>query len=276
MIWQLGIYFSDLSQRFRYPKRRASRQVSARYESVRHKSLLCLLFCLLLMGAVTPVWGGVVSGEIQLTGSKIPAVNKKHDYSGVVVWLTSMNRKSPLPPVVAHAEMLQKGKRFTPHILAIESGTRVDFPNLDPIFHNAFSNFNGQIFDIGLYPPGTSRSIRFTEPGIVKIFCNIHPFMSATIVVVDSRYFTVTDHIGRYSFHNVAPGKYRIHFFHERATQETLDGLERTIAVTAERRLLGATTISEAGYLAIGHKNKYGRDYPDNGDTTDGYSELLQ
>ncbi len=61
--------------------------------------------------------------------------------------------------------MLQKNKMFTPHVLAVETGTTVKFPNADPIFHNAFSSFNGQIFDVGLYPPGIDRTVRFSWPG---------------------------------------------------------------------------------------------------------------
>ena len=85
--------------------------------------------------------------------------------------------------------MLQKGKMFTPHILPIMTGTTVDFPNSDPIFHNAFSSYNGQIFDVGLYPPGTSKSVRFTRPGVVRVFCNIHPTMSAIILVLEHALF---------------------------------------------------------------------------------------
>ena len=88
-----------------------------------------------------------------------------------------------------HARLIQKDKTFTPHVLAIETGTTVDFPNYDPIFHNAFSNFSGQLFDIGLYAPGSSRSFRFQRSGMVRIFCNIHPAMSAVILVVDTPYF---------------------------------------------------------------------------------------
>jgi plastocyanin len=240
------------------------------------RSACATIATFLVLGLAAPVWAGSVSGEVRLVGSKIPAVKKKHDFSGVVVWLTPVGRTGAPRLVRKHATMIQKDKHFTPHILAIQSGTTVDFPNFDPIFHNAFSNFNGQIFDIGLYPPGTSRSIRFIEPGIVKIFCNIHPSMSATIVVVDSPYFTITDHEGQYLFPDVAPGAYRIHFFHERATAETLKKLSRIVVVKAEKRSLTSTSISEAGYLAVSHKNKYGRDYPDNGDSTDGYSTLLR
>ena len=92
--------------------------------------------------------------------------------------------------------MLQKNKTFTPHVLAITVGTMVDFPNRDFIFHNAFSNYNGETFDIGLYPPRTTKSIAFTRDGVVRVFCNIHPTMSAVIVVLKSPYFAVSDQNG--------------------------------------------------------------------------------
>ena len=66
-----------------------------------------------------------------------------------------------------------KDKKFIPHVLVIETGTTVDFPNLDPIFHNAFSNFNGQIFEPGAVSARTSQSVRFRRSGIVRVFCNI-------------------------------------------------------------------------------------------------------
>ena len=96
-----------------------------------------------------------VSGRVELRDSSEAAVVKSRNYSGVVVWLRPA---APVPASSGHARMVQSDKRFSPHILAVGIGTRVDFPNLDPIFHNAFSNFDGQLFDIGLYPPGGSRS----------------------------------------------------------------------------------------------------------------------
>jgi hypothetical protein len=213
-----------------------------------------------------PLLAGSLSGEVRLIDSQDSKLEKKN-VAGVVVWLTPIDDSFMHLPR-RHAEMLQKDKKFSPHILVISAGTIVDFPNSDPIFHNAFSNFEGQIFDIGLYAPGSSRSVRFDRPGIVRVFCNIHPSMSAIIVVVDSPYFTATDDDGGFSFPNVAPGAYLLHFFHERATPETLEKLVRTVSVTQAPIQLGTVTISEAGYLPVGHKNKYGRDYA----TTDGQS----
>src|SRR5271170_2310684 len=138
-------------------------------------------FCLLagpaLLPAANPL-GVYVTGAVQLTGSAESSVRKNEDFSGVVIWLETPGKKlTPVPS--EHVRMIQKDKRFSPHVLAVDVGSTVDFPNLDPIFHNAFSNFDGQIFDLTLYPPGTSRSVHFKHPGVVRIFCNIHPTMSA-------------------------------------------------------------------------------------------------
>jgi len=157
--------------------------------------------------------------------------------------------------------MLQKDKTFSPHVLAITVGTTVDFPNFDPIFHNAFSNYDGQIFDIGLYPPGTTRSIPFKREGVVRVFCNIHPAMSAVIVVLKSPYFAVSNKTGAFEIADVRPGSYRVYVFHERATEQTLAALVRTIEVSEQPLQLQPISVSESGYLEPPHKNKYGKDY---------------
>src|SRR2546430_373040 len=117
--------------------------------------------------------------------------------------------------------MVQKNKTFTPHVLAIPVGTVVDFPNFDPIFHNAFSNYNGQIFDVGLYPPGSSRSVRFQGPGLGRVFCNTPADMTAVIAVLNTPWFTVTSPDGKWTIPNVPAGDYSLHVFHERATSAT-------------------------------------------------------
>ncbi len=201
-----------------------------------------------------------VSGSVNLRDSRDPAVRKKLDYAGVVVWLEPVSGSYRRLPS-HHARMVQKDKTFTPHVIAIPVGGSVDFPNFDPIFHNAFSNYNGQLFDVGLYPPGSSRSVRFTRPGIVRVFCNIHANMSAIVAVLDTPWFTVTGKNGAFTIPDVPPGEYTVNYFHERALRATLNALTRRVTVGSDPVTIGPASISESGYLSIPHKNKYGRDY---------------
>jgi len=218
---------------------------------------------LLSLAVATNLVAGSVSGRVELRDSQDAAVRKYMDFSGVVVWLEPVaGSPAPAPPG-ASAKMIQKDKTFTPHVLPIRVGTSVDFPNFDPIFHNAFSNYNGKIFDVGLYPPGTSQRVRFTRPGIVRVFCNIHANMSAVIVVLSTPYFQATPKNGNFQIHDVPPGEYTLHVFHERATQVTLDSLTRRVMVGDGSVTLPAIGISESGYIVIPHHNKYGHDYTD-------------
>jgi len=206
---------------------------------------------------------GSVSGRVELRDSQEAGVRKRMDFSGVVAWLEPLNG---VPAVTSGAEkhvarMIQKDKTFTPHVLPIRVGTSVDFPNFDPIFHNAFSNYNGELFDVGLYPPGTSPRRRFSRAGIVRVFCNIHATMSAVIVVLNTPYFASTRTNGSFQLDDVPPGDYTLHVFHERATQATLDSLSRRVTVTEGSITLPVLSISESGYIVIPHHNKYGHDY---------------
>src|SRR5262245_3451628 len=105
-----------------------------------------------------------VTGTVQLVDSRDANVRHKSDYSGVVIWLERSGGSS-LPSRPRTVKIVQKQKRFVPHIVAVPVGSTVDFPNADPIFHNAFSNFAGQPFDVGLYAPGTSQKVRFVREG---------------------------------------------------------------------------------------------------------------
>jgi len=220
---------------------------------------LAAISCAILCAFPAPA--ATVTGHVDLVFSQDPNVRKHLDYSGVVVWLEPLDVALTLPRA-KHAEMVQKNKTFIPHVLAITVGTTVDFPNHDPIFHNAFSNYNGQIFDVSLYPPGSSRSITFQREGVVRVFCNIHPAMSAVIVVLKSPYFCVSGKNGSLQIAGVPPGSYRMHVFHERATDHTLSALTRIVEVTSDGAQLPPISVSESGYLQLPHKNKYGKDYP--------------
>jgi plastocyanin len=220
---------------------------------------------------VASVVAGTVSGKVELVSAHDSSTRKRADFSGAVVWLEPLSGAPLVPAGAVRAQMVQKNKTFTPHVLAITVGTVVDFPNFDPIFHNAFSNYNGQIFDIGLYPPGTTRSLAFRREGVVRVFCNIHPTMSAVIVVLKSPYFTTSSKNGDFEIGHVPVGSYRLHVFHERAAEQTLAALTRTIEVPAGPLEPLSLQISENGYLELPHKNKYGKDYPPASDAS-GYA----
>jgi plastocyanin len=209
-------------------------------------NLAITLFCDSL-GAAT------VSGLAQLSASK--------DHSGVVVWLDPVAGKPPdTPPQTA--VMAHHHKTFVPHVLAVRTGSKVRFPNLDPFFHNAFSKYDGQIFDVGLHPPGSSREVTFRRPGVVRLFCNIHPTMSSVIVVLDTPWFAISGVNGTFRIAGVPPGEYRLNVFHERALPDTLEKLARTVAIGPEDLALPDLYISEAGYVAPLHNNKFGKNYP--------------
>jgi plastocyanin len=223
------------------------------------------LTCFSIAAAVT-AFAGPVTGRVEIMGGKASPKDRRSN-AGVAVWLEPLD--GTVVPAIrpGKATMVQQKKEFRPHVLAIPVGTVVDFPNFDPIFHNAFSNASGQQFDVGLYPPGTSRQVAFRRPGIVRVFCNIHQSMSAVIVVQPTPYLAVSDEKGTFAFSSVAPGRYAVHAFYERATQSALDALSRDITVGAGPTEVPTLTVSESGYLAVPHKNKYGRDYPpDTGD----------
>ena len=206
-------------------------------------------------------YAGNVAGAVEITNSQDPAVRKNKDYSGVVIWLRPVGRPVPaMPP--RRETMKQKDRHFIPHVLAISVGSTVDFPNLDPIFHNAFSNFSGQPFDTALYAPGTNRAQTFKIPGIVRVFCNIHPTMSAIIAVLPTPWYAVTPPNGRFSIANVPAGDYELHFFHERSKPDNLNFLERTISVPEEGLSLPLISVTETGYIPVQHLNKYGHPYP--------------
>ena len=230
------------------------------------------VICFSLLAAADGAGGATLSGNVEITNSRDAAVRKHKDYTGVLLWIERAGQPAPALAAPKRVQMLQRDKRFTPHLIAIPLGSTVDFPNFDPIFHNAFSNFSGQPFDVGLYPPGKNRSVVFRTPGIVRVFCNIHPTMSAIIAVLASPWFVVTPASGKFEIEGVPPGEYELHIFHERAVPENLQALERRINVPEKGLTLPLISISETGFIPAPHMNKYGQEYPpvNEGDTYPG------
>lgn len=205
-----------------------------------------------------PAANNRVTAHIELTNAKTKARGGKADASGVVVWLDVMSSTVPRLP---RPRLDQRGKRFVPHVIAVQRGSEVDFPNNDPFFHNVFSLYNGRRFDLGLYASGETRPVLFNRPGISYIFCNIHPQMSAVVVALDTPYFGVSDRGGSIVIEGVPDGNYTLRVWHERTRGEELDTLTRPVKVAAGSADLGTIRLSEEGYVPQPHPNKHGQDY---------------
>ena len=106
--------------------------------------------------------------------------------------------------------MDQRNETFVPHLLAITTGTVVDFPNSDHIYHNVFSLSKAKSFDLGRYAAGHSKSIVFDRAGSIRVFCDIHSHMNAFILVFNHPFFATTDTEGRYRIDDIPPGNYNV------------------------------------------------------------------
>jgi plastocyanin len=196
---------------------------------------------------------GVIEGRVELRrerllGEPAPA----EDHSGVVVYLTGFTRPAP-----ARVERLdQEGEQFHPRILPIVAGQTVVFPNHDPIYHNVFSVSPLHSFDLGQYRGSDEpRSERFERPGLVPVYCNIHPRMIAYVVVLENDAFATTDRAGFFRILRVPPGRH--------ALSAWTPGAER---VSREVEVAAGGVAEVALELVTGripgHKRKDGSDYP--------------
>ncbi len=208
--------------------------------------------------AQNPKLGNSLEFEVKLVYAGRRQAPK--DLSKSIAWLVPLN--SSFRPATAddkHFRMAQKDKQFVPELLVVPLGSYVDFPNLDPWFHNVFSLYQGKRFDLGLYQAGGEKSVQFDKAGISYLFCNIHPQMSAVIVAVRSWWYGTSDGFGRIRITDIPPGKYKLHIWHEGANQEGLQSAQQSIELTADRTLGPITLTVERDSRQ--HKNKYGQDY---------------
>jgi plastocyanin len=137
-----------------------------------------------------------------------------------VVYLESAPRRAFEQTEPSRVMMDQRKENFIPHLLAVTTGTVVDFPNGDPFYHNVFSLSKAGSFDLGRYAQGKSRSVQFNKAGIIRVFCEIHSHMNAYILVFSHPYFGVTDEAGRYRIDNVPPGTYSVVAWNEGVSSE--------------------------------------------------------
>ncbi len=135
-----------------------------------------------------------------------------------------------LTPAPEPLKIDQKGFRFLPHVVALQTGSAVRFLNNDPEPHNVYSP-EGR-YNLGTWPTGDTKDYVFKKAGVYSQLCNIHPDMLAFVVVLDTPFFAVTDELGNYLIRNVPPGTYKLVVWHEKK-----DGLEREVTVEAGRPL---------------------------------------
>ena len=182
----------------------------------------------------------------------------------VVAWLTpagtsdSSVHHTAVPP--HHLVLSQKDKQFIPHLLVVPTGSTVEFPNLDPFFHNVFSLFNGRRFDLGLYEAGSRRSVRFDHDGVSFVFCNIHPEMGAVIVSLSTPYYAISSADGSLSLANIPTGDYNLELWSENVSPSDLATAKQRIHVSAQPLRLPPIILRSAP-PSLNHLNKFGESY---------------
>ena len=189
-----------------------------------------------------------VSGVVKVSG--------QGDRSTVVtvIYAEPLDRPSPSKP--GRFKLTQQNKSFNPRVLAIPAGSTVEFPNLDPIFHNVFSLTRPASFDLGLYRAGASKARVFNEPAVYRVFCNIHPQMTAVILVLPTPYIAQRDGAGTFRL-ELPAGRYRITAWSERAQATSAE-----VTVADGPASVPELTLDESKYVELGHKNKFGQAYP--------------
>jgi plastocyanin len=205
---------------------------------------------------------GIVSPQAL---KKPPAAKESADLSNIVIWLTPLASEGGAVPSPTSGrpspQIAQINKSFDPHVLVIQVGTPVQFPNKDPFLHNVFSLFDGKRFDLGFYEAGSSKIVHFDRPGVSFLFCNIHPEMSGAVVAVDTPYFGMSDRNGRVTLPNVPDGRYQLNVWYERSLPEELKAASRTVTISDATRSLEPVRVVENPNFTLEHKNKYGQDY---------------
>jgi plastocyanin len=210
------------------------------------------IVAMLAVGAA--VAAGRVAGRITI----LEKDNKPSpDLGDAVLYLEGAATPATIAKPVT-VEIAITDKVYAPHVVVVPVGSTVRFPNHDPFNHNVFSVSEPNTFDLGLYGRGEARSHTFEQPGLVRIFCNVHPRMVAYVLVMANRYYAQPASDGSFAIENVAPGRYRLHVWHERIPTEVVK------EVTAESGGALQIGLNARGYKWQPHRNKQGRNYPTN------------
>ncbi len=199
-----------------------------------------------------PNVGNVITGEVgilKLNGEE------RNDRTNVLVFLDRVKTKSDFLLPRKNPVISQKNRIYSPKVLPVVVGTTVDFPNDDTIFHNVFSLSKTMPFDLDIYRPGNSKSVTFTKTGWVKLYCNIHPKMTANILILDNPFFDLTDQRGIFVIPDVPDGEYTL-----RVWYETGDEVRKTIKISDALLYEFDFEVHESKRI-VEHKTKFGKPY---------------
>jgi plastocyanin len=198
---------------------------------------------------------GAVRGKVTLLERAGAAA---HDVEDAVVYLEpSVRLAKDVHDLHATGEIDMRHREFEPHVQIVRVGGTVSFPNNDPFSHNVFSNSALGAFDLGLYRSGVTRGFAFPRAGVYAIYCNIHARMVSFVVAVTTPWVAIVGADGQFSIPGVPAGSYRLHAWHERATE-----LVQDFVVTAAGSNTIALSLDARGYVAKPHPNKFGAPYP--------------
>src|SRR5262245_60092863 len=216
------------------------------------RRLLSLILCAFTALAALPLAAAKVSGKVSFVTKRgqNPVANE------TLVWLEPAGKTVRKPPQTF--QMMTRGKTLVPHVLAVPVGSTVEFPNDDPISHNLFSLSSNNTFDLGLYRRGAGKSHKFDTPGVVNVYCNVHPNMSAVIHGMATPYYTLADAAGNYAMADIPPGKYRLVAWNEQGGTTNSD-----LDVSAAGAVSGALalTLDSRNYRITQHMDKNGKPY---------------
>ena len=148
--------------------------------------------------------------------------------------------------VASPAIMDQFNKTFVPEMLPIAVGTQVRFPNRDQIRHHVYSFSRPKRFELPLYKGEDAPPVLFDKPGVVKIGCNIHDWMSAIILVLPNERFAVTKEDGTFSLTDIGSGNYTITAWHAQAREKTEDVAQRVAVLDHDPQLTFKLSLAPA------------------------------
>lgn len=202
----------------------------------------------------TAVQAADISGTIELEASR--RLGKVSVENTVVFFRPNEPLIEPaIQRRIITSEMKMERKQFVPAVLNVDIGTKIHFPNVDRVIHNAFSSSKSTRFDLGLYSGGEAREHVFEQAGLVRVFCNVHQDMAGYVMVLDTPYHTKPKADGTFVIPNVQPGEGKLFVWHPRGKTYS-----ESFVLAEEDRLVDVS-LKLTKRLVPSHKNKFGKAY---------------